>query len=30
VPAQVAVYVGMPAGLAAFSVARGVFEDLDK
>jgi 4-carboxymuconolactone decarboxylase len=27
---QVAVYVGMPAGLAVFGVARGVFEDLDK
>jgi 4-carboxymuconolactone decarboxylase len=26
---QVAVYVGMPAGLAAFDVARGVFDDLD-
>jgi 4-carboxymuconolactone decarboxylase len=26
---QVAVYVGMPAGLAAFSVARSVFDDLD-
>lgn len=27
---QVAVYVGMPAGLAAFSVARKVFANMDK